>query len=302
MSATASMHATGAMLRNEPMSRHTSWRVGGPAEIYFRPGTRAELLDFLRDLDPATPVLWVGLGSNLLVRDGGVRGVVIATAKALGESERLDANRVQAGAGVPCTALARRCARWGLGPAEFLAGIPGTVGGALTMNAGAFGGETWDRIASVETVDRAGQVHHRTAADYDIGYRHVQGPEGEWFLSAQFQFEAADGDALDRLKVMLQQRQDSQPLGEPSCGSVFRNPPGDHAARLIETAGLKGHSIGGAVVSDKHANFIINAGDATATDVEALINYVRDTVAATHGVRLVPEVHIVGDVIAESGA
>jgi len=290
------------MLRNEPMSRHTSWRVGGPAEIYFRPGTRAELLDFLRDLDPATPVLWVGLGSNLLVRDGGVRGVVIATAKALGESERLDANRVQAGAGVPCTALARRCARWGLGPAEFLAGIPGTVGGALTMNAGAFGGETWDRIASVETVDRAGQVHHRTAADYDIGYRHVQGPEGEWFLSAQFQFEAADGDALDRLKVMLQQRQDSQPLGEPSCGSVFRNPPGDHAARLIETAGLKGHSIGGAVVSDKHANFIINAGDATATDVEALINYVRDTVAATHGVRLVPEVHIVGDVIAESGA
>ena len=302
MSATASMPATGAMLRNEPMSRHTSWRVGGPAEIYFRPGTRAELLDFLRDLDPATPVLWVGLGSNLLVRDGGVRGVVIATAKALGESERLDANRVQAGAGVPCTALARRCARWGLGPAEFLAGIPGTVGGALTMNAGAFGGETWDRIASVETVDRAGQVHHRTAADYDIGYRHVQGPEGEWFLSAQFQFEAADGDALDRLKVMLQQRQDSQPLGEPSCGSVFRNPPGDHAARLIETAGLKGHSIGGAVVSDKHANFIINAGDATATDVEALINYVRDTVAATHGVRLVPEVHIVGDVIAESGA
>ena len=302
MSATASMHATGAMLRNEPMSRHTSWRVGGPAEIYFRPGTRAELLDFLRDLDPATPVLWVGLGSNLLVRDGGVRGVVIATAKALGESERLDANRVQAGAGVPCTALARRCARWGLGPAEFLAGIPGTVGGALTMNAGAFGGETWDRIASVETVDRAGQVHHRTAADYDIGYRHVQGPEGEWFLSAQFQFEAADGDALDRLKVMLQQRQDSQPLGEPSCGSVFRNPPGDHAARLIETAGLKGHSIGGAVVSDKHANFIINAGDATATDVEALINYVRDTVAATHGVRLAPEVHIVGDVIAESGA
>jgi UDP-N-acetylmuramate dehydrogenase len=284
------------------MSRHTSWRVGGPADVFFRPATRDELVSFLQELDPATPVLWVGLGSNLLVRDGGVRGVVIATAKALGESRRLDDGIVEAGAGVPCTALARRCARWGLGPAEFLAGIPGTVGGALTMNAGAFGGETWDRVASVDTVDRAGVVRRRLPADYRVAYRHVRGPEGEWFLSAQFQFDSVDADALERLRGMLQQRQDSQPLGEPSCGSVFRNPPGDHAARLIDSAGLKGHAVGGAVVSDKHANFIINTGGATATDVERLIEYVRDTVAAQHGVNLVPEVHIVGDAAGGAGA
>jgi UDP-N-acetylmuramate dehydrogenase len=295
MSAAPNMSTAAEVLHEEPMARHTSWRVGGPAQMYFRPRSRGELLQFLAELEPDVPVLWVGLGSNLLVRDGGVRGVVLATAKALGESRRLDDNQVEAGAGVPCTTLARRCARWGLGPAEFLAGIPGTVGGALTMNAGAFGGETWDRVISVETVTRDGRVRRRTPEDYDVGYRHVEGPRDEWFLSARFQFENADADALGRLKEMLRQRQESQPLGEPSCGSVFRNPPGDHAARLIDTAGLKGYAIGGAVVSDKHANFIINAGNATAADIEQLINHVRDTVAATHGVSLVPEVHIVGD-------
>jgi UDP-N-acetylmuramate dehydrogenase len=291
----AALHADAQIRRDEPMSRHTSWRVGGPADIYFRPATRAELLDFLATLDPATPLLWVGLGSNLLVRDGGVRGVVIATARALGETRRLEGGVVEAGAGVACTALARRCARWGLGPAEFLAGIPGTVGGALTMNAGAFGGETWDRVVSVETVDRAGQVRRRGPGDYRPGYRHVEGPAGEWFLSARFGFEPADDDALERLRALLSQREATQPLGEPSCGSVFRNPPGDHAARLIEAAGLKGHAIGGAEVSNKHANFIINTGEATAADVEALIEHVRRTVASRHGVDLVPEVHIVGE-------
>ena len=294
MSAAASVPEAPEVLRNEPMSRHTSWRVGGPAEAYVRPRTRDELLQFLAGLDPQVPILWVGLGSNLLVRDGGVRGVVIATAKALGESRQLDDGVVEAGAGVPCTALARRCARWGLGPAEFLAGIPGTVGGALTMNAGAFGGETWDRVASVETVDRRGVVRQRSPDDYDVGYRHVRGPTDEWFLSARFAFEAADPGALERLKEMLRQREASQPLGEPSCGSVFRNPPGDHAARLIDTAGLKGYAVGDAVVSTKHANFILNAGSATAADVEQLINHVRDTVAAVHGIELIPEVHIVG--------
>jgi len=295
MSATARIPAVADVRRGEPMSRHTSWRVGGPAEVFFRPRTRDELVNFLKELDPATPLLWVGLGSNLLVRDGGVRGIVIATAKALGESRRLDAGMVEAGAGVPCTALARRCARWGLGPAEFLAGIPGTVGGALTMNAGAFGGETWDRVSAVDTVDRAGVVRRRTPADYQIGYRHVSGPAAEWFLSAQFQFDAVDDDALERLRGMLAQREASQPLGEPSCGSVFRNPPGDHAARLIDTAGLKGYAIGGAVVSEKHANFIINSGGATAADIEQLIEHVRVTVTKRHGVTLVPEVHVVGE-------
>jgi UDP-N-acetylmuramate dehydrogenase len=293
----AAMPASGAgQLRpHEPMSRHTSWRVGGEAELYFRPDTRAQLISFLKDLDPVTPLLWVGLGSMLLVRDGGIRGVVIATARALGQVEQLPDNVVAAGAGVPCTALARRCARWGLGPAEFFAGIPGTVGGALTMNAGAFDGATWDRVLSVETVDRSGTVRHRSPADFEVAYRHVSGPAGEWFLGANFGFQAADGDALARVQQLMQQRQDSQPLGEASCGSVFRNPPDDFAARLIEAADLKGHAIGGAIVSDKHANFILNTGNATAADVEQLIHHVQDVVMARHGVMLVPEVHIVGE-------
>ncbi len=284
-----------AVLRNEPMSRHTSWRVGGPAEVYFQPGSRDELIEFLRDLDPQTEMHWVGLGSNLLVRDGGVRGVVLNTSRALSRVSRLDGGLVDAEAGVPCTSFARRCARWGLGPAEFFAGIPGTVGGALRMNAGAFGGETWDRVDSVETIDRAGEVHRRSPEDFAIAYREVRGGDSEWFLSARFALEDQAEGALQRVKQMLRNRQDSQPLGLPSCGSVFRNPPGDFAARLIETAGLKGRRVGGAEVSAKHATFIINTGEASAADVEALIELVRDEVAARHGVRLQLEVHVLGE-------
>ena len=281
--------------RNEPMSRHTSWRVGGPAEVYFQPGSRDELIAFLRDLDPQLDLHWVGLGSNLLVRDGGVRGVVLNTSRALGQVRRLGGGLVEAEAGVPCTSFARRCARWGLGPAEFFAGIPGTIGGALRMNAGAFGGETWDRVSSVETIDRAGQVHRRLPEEFAIGYREVGGGDDEWFMSARFALEDQAEGALQRVKQMLRDRQDSQPLGLPSCGSVFRNPPGDFAARLIETAGLKGRRVGGAEVSAKHANFIINTGEATAADVEALIELVRDEVAARHGVCLQLEVHVLGE-------
>ncbi|MDJ0928663.1 MAG: UDP-N-acetylmuramate dehydrogenase [Gammaproteobacteria bacterium] len=295
MSAAEAMSTRDELRRDEPMAKHTSWRVGGPADLYFRPATRAALLEFLTGLDPDVPVYWLGLGSNLLVRDGGIRGVVIATARALGTAHRLDGGLVEAEAGVPCTALARRCARWGLGPAEFFAGIPGTVGGALRMNAGAFGGETWDRLKSVETVDRAGTVRCRGPQDYVVGYREVRGPAGEWFLSAQFEFDDQPGGGLDRVKTLLRERQDKQPLGLPSCGSVFRNPPGDHAARLIESAGLKGFQIGGAQVSEKHANFIINTGEASATDIETLINAARDRVAQRFGVNLVAEVHIVGE-------
>jgi UDP-N-acetylmuramate dehydrogenase len=286
------------VLRNEPMSRHTSWRVGGPAEVYFQPGSRDELIEFLRDLDPQIDVHWVGLGSNLLVRDGGVRGVVLNTSRALGQVSRLEGGLVEAGAGVPCTSFARRCARWGLGPAEFFAGIPGTVGGALRMNAGAFGGETWDRVTSVETIDRAGELRRRLPEEFAIGYREVRGGDDEWFLSARFAMEDQAEGALQRVKQMLRDRQESQPLGLPSCGSVFRNPPGDFAARLIETAGLKGRRVGGAEVSAKHANFIINTGEATAADMEALIELVRDEVAAHHGVRLQLEVHVLGERVA----
>lgn len=297
MAAATELTVEGEIRCNEPMSRHTSWRVGGPAETFFVPASVDDLSYFLAELDADTPIFWHGVGSNLLVRDGGLPGVVISAAKALRNLERADDDSVTAGAGVPCTQLARQCIRWGLGPSEFFAGIPGTVGGALAMNAGAHGGETWERVASVRTIDRDGQVHRRKPADYAVAYRSVQGPDNEWFLEATFHFDADVTPSMEGMKTLLERRKTTQPLGLPSCGSVFRNPPGDYSARLIETAGLKGHRIGGAEVSTKHANFIVNRGDATASDIEALIEHVRLTVLEVHGVSLQHEVRIVGEVL-----
>jgi UDP-N-acetylmuramate dehydrogenase len=240
------------------------------------------------------PVTWLGLGSNVLVRDGGIRGAVICTSGLPRAIERLDAQHVRAGAGVPCATLARRCVRWKLGPAAFFAGIPGSVGGALAMNAGAYGAETWERVESVETIDRAGALHERRRAEFDVGYRHVAGVPGEWFVGAVFAFEPnRDGEAL-AMKQLLAARSAAQPLGRPNAGSVFRNPAGDFAGRLIEAAGLKGQRRGGAVVSEKHANFIINEGQATAADVEGLIETVRATVKERTGVLLELEVRVLG--------
>ena len=295
MSAMAKDVATNAEpLLDEPMRRHTSWRVGGPADLYYEPASVAELQEILASLPRGTPLLWLGLGSNLLVRDGGLSGAVIATGALPRELERLDGGRVRAGAGLPCALLARQCVRWQLGPAAFFAGIPGSVGGALAMNAGAFGGETWTHVERVTTIDRAGKLHERARAEFTVGYRSVQGPPGEWFLGATFAL-ADDATTTSGLKAMLARRNATQPLGSPSCGSVFRNPPGDHAGRLIESAGLKGARIGGAVVSEKHANFIINDGDATAADIEQLIERVRTEVEKAAGVRLELEVRVVGE-------
>lgn len=288
--------AVGELRENEAMSRHTSWRVGGPADLFFMPASVAGLAQFLADLDPATEIFWHGVGSNLLVRDGGLRGVVISASKILRSIERVEPYLVKAGSGAPCTQLARQCLRWGIGPSEFFAGIPGTVGGALAMNAGAHGGETWERVESVRTIDRFGEIHERGPAEYSVGYRSVTGPSNEWFIEGTFRFEPEVEASKDRLDSMLERRKTTQPLGLPSCGSVFRNPPGDHAARLIEAAGLKGHRIGGAEVSTKHANFIINSDNATATDVEELIEHVRHCVQQEHGVELLHEVRIVGEV------
>jgi len=296
MAALDKMRARGELLRNEPMSRHTSWRAGGPAELFFIPSSVEDLQVFLRELDAEIPIFWLGVGSNLLVRDGGIRGVVISATGILKNLERIETYLVRAGSGVPCTQLARQCIRWGLGPSEFFAGIPGTVGGALTMNAGAHGGETWERVESVRTIDRTGEIHQRSPAEYSVGYRSVTGPTNEWFLEATFRFEPGVTASMEAMKEMLERRKATQPLGLPSCGSVFRNPPGDHAARLIEAAGLKGYRIGGAEVSPKHANFIINTGNATATDIEELIEHVRQTVIEQHGVELRHEVRIVGEV------
>lgn len=285
----------GELRYDEPMSRHTSWRVGGSADLFFIPENIEDLQDFLAQLDADEPVFWHGVGTNLLVRDGGIRGVVISASGILKQLEQVDHYVVRAGAGVPCTQLARQCIRWGLGPSEFFAGIPGTVGGALAMNAGAHGGETWERVESVRTIDRGGEIHLRAPAEYSVAYRSVTGPADEWFLEATLRFDPDVTPSMDTLKEMLERRKATQPLGLPSCGSVFRNPPGDHAARLIEAAGLKGHRIGGAEVSPKHANFIINAEDASATDIEELIEFVRQTVLEAHGVELVHEVRIVGE-------
>jgi UDP-N-acetylmuramate dehydrogenase len=296
MAATATNAACGELKLNEPMSKHTSWRVGGPAETFFVPNSLEDLSLFLNELNEAIPVFWFGVGTNLLVRDGGIHGVVISASRILRTLERPEHHLVRAGAGLPCTQLARQCIRWGLGPSEFFAGIPGTVGGALAMNAGAHGGETWERVESIRTIDRSGEIHERAPGEYTVGYRSVTGPKNEWFIEATLRFEADVTPSVEDMNSMLERRKRTQPLGLPSCGSVFRNPPGDHAARLIEAAGLKGFSIGGAEVSRKHANFIINSDNATASDVENLIEHVRQTVLDTHGVELIHEVRIVGEV------
>jgi UDP-N-acetylmuramate dehydrogenase len=286
----------GVLKQHEPLSRHTTWRIGGPADRYYQPADVEDLAQFIAQLPPEEPLFWLGLGSNLLVRDGGIRGTVIATSGVLNGLELLDSNRVRAEAGVACAKVARFSARAGLSGVEFLAGIPGTMGGALAMNAGAFGGETWERVVAVETVDRQGVIHHRQPAEYQVGYRHVEGPTGEWFVAAQWQLEPGDTEsATAHIKQLLAKRGDTQPTQQANAGSVFRNPEGDHAARLIEVCGLKGHCMGAACVSEKHANFIVNTGGAKAVDVEALIQLVADTVQAKQGVTLRREVHIVGE-------
>lgn len=286
----------GELLFNEPMSKHTSWRVGGPADVYYKPADIDDVSVFLEQQKSELPVYWVGLGSNLLVRDEGIRGTVIVTSGLLNGLEFVGENLIRAEAGVACPKVSRFAAKQDCIGAEFLAGIPGTVGGALAMNAGAFGGETWNKIIGVETIDRQGQTRRRLPEDFNIAYRHVEGPKDEWFTAAIFELTRGDGEAsLAEIKALLEKRNTTQPTNKPSCGSVFRNPPNNHAAKLIESSGLKGMTIGGASVSEKHANFIINNGDATAADIEALICLVEAKVKIKHGIILKREVHMIGD-------
>ncbi|MSR00559.1 MAG: UDP-N-acetylmuramate dehydrogenase [Gammaproteobacteria bacterium] len=281
---------------NESMARHTSWHVGGAADIYFEPRDRQDLSEFLQALPKEMPLWWLGLGSNLLVRDGGLRGAVIITHGALNDMERRTDIEVWCEAGVACARIARQCTRWGLRSAGFFAGIPGTLGGALAMNAGAFGGETWKYVSQVEVIDRNGSVRVRQANEYRVNYRHVQSPvANEGFLAAVLKFEIREPSEFIEIPDLLSRRRETQPIGQWSCGSVFTNPPGDHAARLIEAAGLKGLRVGGASVSNKHANFIINEGAATASDLEQLIQKVQANVEARFNVHLNPEVRIVGE-------
>ena len=310
----------GKLLRDVPMRKYTSWRTGGAAERMYLPAGLDDLLLFLRSLPAGEPLYAVGLGSNLLVRDGGLRGTVLMLHGTLsGLRLELDGS-VYAEAGVPGAKLARFAAQHDLQGAEFFAGIPGTLGGMLAMNAGCYGSETWEKVLRVQTVNRHGVVHVRTAADYEISYRHVlrnktqdarcktqdsnlssctlplESESQEFFIAAWLQFTKGDGDATRRaIKTLLSKRIATQPLNLPNAGSEFRNPPGDHAARMIEQCGLKGKRIGGAQVSEKHANFIVNTGAATAEDIENLIMEVQATVQQQTGIRLHPEVRIVGE-------
>ncbi|TXH04434.1 MAG: UDP-N-acetylmuramate dehydrogenase [Nevskiaceae bacterium] len=285
------------LLHNEPLSRHTSWRVGGPADRYFEPADREELIRFVASLPADEPIHWIGLGSNLLVRDGGVRGTVICLHGALDRLEMDGELGVLAEAGVHCARLAKFCVGQKLAGAGFFAGIPGTVGGALAMNAGAHGGETWNVVQEVEAMFRDGRCVWLPRSLFRYGYRHVELPtDMVGFIAARFRFEPdADGTAEQDMKAWLARRKATQPVGKPSAGSTFRNPPGDHAARLIEASGLKGYRIGGAQVSTLHANFIITEDDARAADVEALIAHLRAEVQRQQGVELEPEVKIIGE-------
>ena len=291
----------GELRSDEPMARHVSWRAGGRVRRSYAPADLDDMGLFLRQLPDDEPVLFVGLGSNVLVRDGGLDGTVIFTHRALREtrvsSAASGAGEIWAQAGVACPKVARLAALHDFAGAEFLAGIPGTLGGALAMNAGCYGGETWELVAQVETIDRQGELHVRTPGEYRIGYRSVERSSelDEWFVSATLRFSRGDGiQSRARIKALLSQRIASQPLGTPNAGSVFRNPPDDHAARLIEACGLKGRAIGGAVISTRHANFIVNAGGASAADIEALIDLAQQTVRQRFGIELEREVRVIG--------
>jgi UDP-N-acetylmuramate dehydrogenase len=286
---------SGTLKTNVPLARHTTWRVGGPAQQLYLPHSLDDLKSFVTE-HQSGPMIWLGLGSNSLIRDGGITGTVILTLRGLMELNQPDARIIRVQAGVPCAKVARLSAKMGLKGGEFLAGIPGTMGGALAMNAGCHGGETWDHVINVTTMDRQGQLHQRTPSDFTVGYRSVVGPEDEWFIGADLEFEIdAEQQALQRINHLLGLRAATQPTSEHNAGSVFRNPPGDHAARLIEAAGLKGFTIGGATVSTKHANFITSNESATAHDIETLISTVALEVFNQFGVMLHTEVKILGE-------
>ena len=290
---------SGQLMLNEPLARYNSWRVGGAAERFYIASSLDDLGIFLQSLNADEPICFIGLGSNLLIRDGGVRGTVVLMHNVL-NTLKMDGEAVYAEAGVTCAKVAKFSAKHAKQGGEFMAGIPGTVGGALAMNAGCYGTETWDVVAKVQTINRRGVVQIRQKNAFKTSYRHVELEAGalgkdEWFVGAWFDLKEGNADeSAQKIKELLARRLDSQPLNLPNAGSTFRNPAGDHAARLIQASGLKGYQIGGAQVSTKHANFIVNLGDATAADIEQLIAHMRDTVKQQFGIELQQEVRVIG--------
>lgn len=292
---------TGELLFNESLAKYTSWHIGGPAKQYYRPKSAQDLSNFLKSLPNDEPLFWLGLGSNVLIRDAGFSGTVIHTLKMPSKITIISEDLVEGlvmrvEAGVPCAKIAKLAPKHFVVGAEFFAGIPGTMGGALAMNAGAFGGETWANVVGVEVINRQGEIFTRSPDYYNVTYRSVVGPTDEWFLAAHLKFVPGDQQlANERIKELLRRRNATQPIGLPSCGSVFRNPTGKYAAELIEASKLKGRRIGNAEVSTKHANFIINLGNATARDVESLIKEVQLRVMEDHAVELCTEVKFIGN-------
>ena len=290
------MGLQGELRTQEPMSRHTSWKTGGNADYYYIASDINDLAKFISKLPTSTPITWIGFGSNLLVRDGGLPGVVVSVVGLLNELKKINETDIFIGAGVSCVKVAHFSAKHGLEGIEFLAGIPGTIGGALAMNAGAYGGEIWSYIKEVETINRKGKREIFEKDKFDINYRSVSISENEWFIACKMKLEISTRTVVnDRIKKMLSERADGQPLGKLSCGSVFRNPTNQHAAKLIELCGLKGKKVGGAVISDKHSNFIINTGNATSLDIEQLIEFIQACVYEKYDIKLIPEVRIIGE-------
>jgi len=286
----------GKLEKNVSLAKFTSWKVGGVADVLFMPADLEDLQNYLQTQDGATPMTWLGRGTNVLIRDGGIRGLVIIMNDGLNNLEILADNTIRVESGVSCAKLARFSADYNLQGGEFLAGIPGAIGGALAMNSGAYGSETWSFVEQVETLGHHGEIHKRSPDEFEIAYRSVKGLHQEWFIAATFKFELGDGKlAKQTIRSLLDKRNAAQPVGENSCGSVFRNPENDFAARLIESCELKGLTIGGAQISTKHANFIINTGNASASDIENLIIQVKDTIEKNCGVTLLPEVKIIGE-------
>ncbi|MDE3101183.1 MAG: UDP-N-acetylmuramate dehydrogenase [Chloroflexota bacterium] len=282
-------------VRDEPMSRHTSLRVGGPADFFVRVASEDDLRGAVAVArQHQMPIFLLGGGTNLLVSDKGIRGVVIENAWS---EASVEGRIVTASSGSPMAHVAAVAARAGLLGLEWMATVPGTIGGAVHGNAGAFGSETADAIVDAELMDPSGDTWVASKEDLGFAYR-TSALQGTPIVVVRARVEAAVGDretAVRRIKEIANERARKQPLAQPNTGSIFRNPPGDFAGRLVEAAGLKGRRVGGAMVSERHANFIVNTGDATASDVRELMRLVQREVKERSGIELVPEVELVGE-------
>ncbi len=284
---------------NVPLAKRVYWRVGGPADAVVTVGSHQALVRLQQVASKTqTPVFVLGKGSNLLISDAGIRGIVVLLKGELADTTATEGDRPQVtvGAGMPLVVLLSRAKKNGWTGLGCFAGIPGSVGGAVRMNAGSTLGETDVPLVHVDLVHRDGTPQRLTTVDLQMSYRTSHVPDGSIIATATFQTTGADADAEQAvLKTFLERRKATQPLHLPSCGSTFRNPPGDHAGRLIEVSGLKGYRVGGACVSEKHANFVVNDAPCTANDIRAVIEHVEDEVERQHGVRLQREVHFIGE-------